>query len=404
MGGKPFKGLDINGSLHMTIQTAVLIETLAELGATVRWCSCNIFSTQDHAAAAIAKAGTATVFAWKGETLPEYWWCTEQMMTVPGKDGCDQLVDDGGDATLLIHKGKEFEEKFAKDGSLPDPNSTDNAEFKCILELLKDSIATDKTKYTRMAAACKGVSEETTTGVHRLKEMAVKGELLFPAINVNDCVTKSKFDNVYGCRHSLPDGIMRATDVMIGGKRAAVMGYGDVGKGCAFALRGAGARVLITEIDPICALQACMEGFQVATMDQIVGEADIFVSCTGNFNIIRLEHMQKMKNNAIVGNIGHFDNEIDMAGIEGFKGIKCENIKPQVDRFVFPDGHGVIILASGRLLNLGCATGHPSFVMSCSFTNQALAQIDLNNNFKGNKSYKNDVYLLPKALDEKVAS
>merc|ERR1712003_425547 len=379
----PFKGLNINGSLHMTIQTGVLIETLAAMGAKVRWCSCNIFSTQDHAAAAIAKAGTATVFAWKGETLAEYWWCTEQMMTVPGKDGCDQLVDDGGDATLLIHKGKEF---------------------KCILQLLKDSIPADKTKYTRMAKKCQGVSEETTTGVHRLKEMAAKGELLFPAINVNDCVTKSKFDNVYGCRHSLPDGIMRATDVMIGGKRALIAGYGDVGKGCAFAMRGCGARVIITEIDPICALQACMEGFQVSTLESVVGEIDIFISTTGNYQIVRLEHMKKMKNNAIVGNIGHFDNEIDMAGLEGFPGIKVENIKPQVDRFVFPDGHGVIVLASGRLLNLGCATGHPSFVMSCSFTNQVLAQFDLLKNWKETKAYKNDVYLLPKELDEKVAS
>merc|ERR1711874_329102 len=324
----------------------------------------------------------STVFAWKGETLPEYWWCTEQMMTVPGADGCDQLVDDGGDATLLIHKGKEFEEKYAKDGSLPDPNSTTNAEFKCILQLLKDSIPADKTKYTRMAA---------------------KGKLLFPAINVNDCVTKSKFDNVYGCRHSLPDGIMRATDVMIGGKRVLICGYGDVGKGSAFAMRGSGARVLITEVDPICALQACMEGFQVATMESVVGEIDIFVTTTGNFKIITLEHMKKMKNNAIVGNIGHFDNEIEMAELEGFPGIKCENIKPQVDRFLFPDGHGVIVLASGRLLNLGCATGHPSFVMSCSFTNQVLAQLDLLKNWKETKAYKNDVYLLPKDLDEKVA-
>merc|ERR1719412_579050 len=401
---QPFKGMNINGSLHMTIQTGVLIETLAALGAKVRWCSCNIFSTQDHAAAAIAKAGTSAVFAWKGETLPEYWWCTEQMMTVPGADGCDQLVDDGGDATLLIHKGKEYEEKFAKDGTLPDPASTDNAEFKCILELLKASIQVDATKWSRMAKVVRGVSEETTTGVHRLREMAVKGELLFPAINVNDCVTKSKFDNVYGCRHSLPDGIMRATDVMIGGKRALVCGYGDVGKGCAFALRGSGARVLVTECDPICALQACMEGFQVVTMDEVVGEIDIFTSATGNFNIITLELMKKMKNNAIVGNIGHFDNEIDMAGLEGFPGIKCENIKPQVDRFVFPDGHGVIVLAAGRLLNLGCATGHPSFVMSCSFTNQVLGQLDLLNNWQGKKAYKNDVYLLPKNLDEKVAS
>jgi len=326
------------------------------------------------------------------------------MMTVPGADGCDQLVDDGGDATLLMHKGKELEEKFAKDGSLPDPASTDNAEFKCILSVLRDSIQADKTKYTRMAAKCKGVSEETTTGVHRLKEMAAKGELLFPAINVNDCVTKSKFDNVYGCRHSLPDGIMRATDVMIGGKTALVCGYGDVGKGCAFAMRGAGARVLVTEIDPICALQACMEGFQVVAMDSVVGEIDIFTSATGNFDIITLAHMKKMKNNAIVGNIGHFDNEIDMAGLEGFKGIKVENIKPQVDRFVFPDGHGVIVLASGRLLNLGCATGHPSFVMSCSFTNQVLGQLDILKNWQETKAYKNDVYLLPKALDEKVAS
>merc|ERR1712032_1306906 len=299
--------------------------------------------------------------------------------------------------------GKEWEEKYAKDGSLPDPAVTDNAELKCLLELLKASIPADKTKYTRMAKKCKGVSEETTTGVLRLKEMAKKGELLWPAINVNDCVTRSKFDNVYGCRHSLPDGIMRATDVMIGGKRALVCGYGDVGKGCAYAMRGAGARVLITECDPICALQACMEGFQVVTMDECVGDIDIFTSATGNFDIITLNHMKKMKNNAIVGNIGHFDNEIDMAGLEGFEGIKTENIKPQVDRFVFPDGHGVIVLASGRLLNLGCATGHPSFVMSCSFTNQVLAQLDILNNWQKTKAYKNDVYLLPKELDEKVA-
>merc|ERR1711862_409641 len=338
-----------------------------------------------------------------GETLQEYWWCTEQMMTVPGEDGCDQLVDDGGDATLLIHKGLEFETKFAKDGTLPDPNSTDNPEFKCVLQLLKDSIQADKTKYTRMAKKCKGVSEETWAGVHRLKEMATKGELLFPAINVNDCVTKSKFDNVYGCRHSLPDGIMRATDVMIGGKRALICGYGDVGKGSAFAMRGAGARVLIAECDPICALQACMEGFQVTTLESCVKDVDIFVSTTGNFNIIRLEHMKQMKNNAIVGNIGHFDNEIDMAGLETCEGVKCENIKPQVDRFVFPDGHGVILLAAGRLLNLGCATGHPSFVMSCSFTNQVLAQLDILKNWKETKAYKNEVYLLPKNLDEKVA-
>jgi len=399
---QPFKGLNISGSLHMTIQTAVLIETLHALGAKVRWCSCNIFSTQDHAAAAVAKAGTSVVFAWKGETLPEYWWCTEQMLTWPGCDGPDLIVDDGGDATMLIHKGREFEEKYAKDKSLPDPTSTTNAEFKIVLQTIRDSIPRDATKWTRMSKNCKGVSEETTTGVHRLKEMAAKGELLFPAINVNDCVTKSKFDNVYGCRHSLPDGIMRATDVMIGGKRVLVCGYGDVGKGSAFAMRGSGARVLIAEIDPICALQACMEGFQVVTLESVVGEMDIFVTTTGNFNIIRLEHMQKMKNNAIVGNIGHFDNEIQMAELEGFPGIKVENIKPQVDRFEFPDGHGIIVLASGRLLNLGCATGHPSFVMSCSFTNQTLAQLDLLKNMT-EKKYKNDVYLLPKELDEKVA-
>jgi len=399
---QPFKGMNISGSLHMTIQTAVLIETLHAMGAKVRWCSCNIFSTQDHAAAAVAKAGTSVVFAWKGETLPEYWWCTEQMLTWPGCDGPDLIVDDGGDATMLIHKGREFEEKYAKDKSLPDPASTTNAEFKCVLQLVRDSIQVDPTKWTRMSKIVKGVSEETTTGVHRLKEMAAKGELLFPAINVNDCVTKSKFDNVYGCRHSLPDGIMRATDVMIGGKRVLICGYGDVGKGSAFAMRGSGARVLIAECDPICALQACMEGFQVATLESVVGEMDIFVTTTGNFNIIRLEHMQKMKNNAIVGNIGHFDNEIQMAELEGFPGIKVENIKPQVDRFEFPDGHGIIVLASGRLLNLGCATGHPSFVMSCSFTNQTLAQLDLLKNIK-EKKYKNDVYLLPKQLDEKVA-
>merc|ERR1711966_292337 len=325
------------------------------------------------------------------------------MLTWPNGKGPQMIVDDGGDATMLIHEGVKAEAAFAKDGTLPDPESTTNAEFKCVLNIIKNSIPKDGKKWTNIAKQVRGVSEETTTGVHRLKQMAAKGELLFPAINVNDCVTKSKFDNVYGCRHSLPDGIMRATDVMIGGKRALVCGYGDVGKGCAFAMRGAGARVMITEIDPICALQACMEGFQVVTMEDVVGEIDIFTSATGNFDIITLEHMKKMKNNAIVGNIGHFDNEIDMAGIEGFAGIKVENIKPQVDRFVFPDGHGVIILASGRLMNLGCATGHPSFVMSCSFTNQVLGQLDLLKNWKETKAYKNDVYLLPKDLDEKVA-
>merc|ERR1712166_1353148 len=403
-GKKPFHGVRISGSLHMTIQTGVLAETLGDLGAAVKWCSCNIFSTQDHAAAAVAKGGKAAVFAWKGETLDEYWWCTEQALTWENYAGPDFIVDDGGDATLLIHKGKEYEAIFAKDGSSPDPMSTTNPEFKCVLALIRDSIKLNPKKWTAMANNWKGVSEETTTGVHRLKEMAAKGELLIPAINVNDCVTKSKFDNVYGCRHSLPDGIMRATDVMIGGKRVLICGYGDVGKGSAFAMRGAGARVLIAECDPICALQACMEGFQVTTIESVVHEIDIFVTTTGNFQIIRLEHMKKMKNNAIVGNIGHFDNEIQMAELEGFAGIKVENIKPQVDRFVFPDGRGIIVLASGRLLNLGCATGHPSFVMSCSFTNQVLGQLDLLKNWKENKGYKNEVYLLPKDLDEKVAN
>jgi adenosylhomocysteinase len=399
----PLKGVNVSGSLHMTIQTGVLIETLAALGANVRWASCNIFSTQDHAASAIAKAGTASVFAWKGETLEEYWWCTEQMLTWPGKDGPDMLVDDGGDATLLIHEGKKAEEKYAKDKTLPDPSSTTNAEFKCVLTILKESIQKDPLKWTKMSKTVRGVSEETTTGVHRLKQMAAKGELLFPAINVNDCVTKSKFDNVYGCRHSLTDGIMRATDVMLGGKRSLVCGFGDVGKGCAAALKGSGSRVIVTEIDPINALQACMEGYEVNTIENVVGEVDIFISATGNKDIITLEHMKKMKNNAIVGNIGHFDNEIQMEELEKMPGIKVDNIKPQVDRFIFPDGHGVIMLASGRLLNLGCATGHPSFVMSCSFTNQTLAQLELWKERDTGKYKLDQVYLLPKELDEKVA-
>merc|ERR1712224_975509 len=338
--------------------------------------------------------------------MGEYWWCTEQMLTWPGRDGPDMIVDDGGDATMLIHEGRKYETQYEKDGSLPDPASTKNAEFKCVLALIRESIKKDPKKWTKMSKCVRGVSEETTTGVHRLKQMAAKGELLFPAINVNDCVTKSKFDNVYGCRHSLTDGIMRATDVMLGGKRSLVLGFGDVGKGSAAALRGSGSRVLVTEIDPINALQACMEGYEVTTIEKVVGEIDIFVSTTGNFNIITCEHMKKMKNNAIVGNIGHFDNEIDMAGLEAVAGIKVENIKPQVDRFVFPNGSGIIVLASGRLLNLGCATGHPSFVMSCSFTNQTLAQLDLLRNYKETdaaKKYKNDVFLLPKNLDEKVA-
>jgi len=400
---QPFAGVKISGSLHMTIQTAVLIETLAALGAKVRWASCNIFSTQDQAAAAIAKAGTASVFAWMGETLPVLWWGTEPALSWPAADGPDLLVDDGGDATLLIHEGVKYEAQFAKDGSLPDPNSTDNAEFKCVLSVIKESIGRDPQKWTKMSKVMKGVSEETTTGVHKLKDMVKAGTLLFPAINVNDCVTKSKFDNVYGCRHSLPDGLMRATDVMIGGKRAVICGFGDVGKGCAAAMRGAGARVLITEVDPICALQACMEGYEVTTLEDCVETADIFISATGNYDIIRLEHMKKMKNNAIVGNIGHFDNEIDMAGVENLEGIKKVTIKPQVDRFEFPDGHGVIVLASGRLLNLGCATGHPSFVMSCSFTNQTMAQLELWKNRNTGKYGLDAVHLLPKHLDEKVA-
>ena len=407
-GKAPLKGARITGSLHMTIQTAVLIETLVDLGADVRWASCNIFSTQDHAAAAVAVGPKGTVdspagvpvYAWKGETLAEYWWCTEKALVWPDGQAPNMILDDGGDATLMLHKGAEWE----KTGQVPAPTSDDPEDWQEFLKLMQKSVTPGSDTWTKIATSVKGVTEETTTGVHRLYQMQKDGTLLFPAMNVNDSVTKSKFDNVYGCRHSLPDGIMRATDVMIGGKRALVAGYGDVGKGCAFALRGAGARVMITEIDPICALQACMEGFEVVAMESVVGEIDIFTSATGNFDIITLEHMKKMKNNAIVGNIGHFDNEIDMAGVEGFPGIKVENIKPQVDRFVFPDGHGVIILASGRLMNLGCATGHPSFVMSCSFTNQVLGQLDLLKNWKETKAYKNDVYLLPKALDEKVAA
>jgi len=399
---QPLKGSRITGSLHMTIQTAVLIETLTALGAEVRWCSCNIFSTQDHAASAIARDSSA-VFAWKGETLEEYWWCTEQALTWAGADGPNLLVDDGGDATLLIHEGTKAEAAFAKDGTLPDPNSTENPEFKIVLALIRDSIGKDATKWTRMGKGCVGVSEETTTGVKRLYEMTARGELLFPAINVNDAVTKSKFDNVYGCRHSLPDGIMRATDVMIAGKVAFIAGYGDVGKGCAAAMKAGGARVIVSEIDPICALQACMEGYQVLPLEDCLDTADIFITTTGNKDIIMAPHMAKMKNNAIVGNIGHFDNEVDMAGLYGWKGIKRQNIKPQCDRFIFPDGHGVIVLAEGRLLNLGCATGHPSFVMSCSFTNQVIAQLELWNERKSGR-YENKVYILPKHLDEKVAA
>merc|ERR1712174_63612 len=399
---QPFKGLNINGSLHMTIQTGVLIETLAALGANVRWCSCNIFSTQDHAAAAVAR-DSAAVFAWKGEPLPEYWWCTLQALTWPGEDGPDMIVDDGGDATLLIHKGYEAEEAFAKDGSLPDPSTADNEEVRIVLQIIKDGLEAGETdKWNKMAAKLVGVSEETTTGVKRLYEMQKTGELLFPAINVNDSVTKSKFDNLYGCKHSLPDGIMRATDVMIAGKAAFICGYGDVGKGCAHAMRANGCVVYVTEIDPICALQACMEGYTVTTLEDVLSTADIFITTTGNKGILMKDHMAKMKNNAIVGNIGHFDNEIDMDGL--MKATKRVNIKPQVDKFVFEEtGNGVIVLAEGRLLNLGCATGHPSFVMSCSFTNQVLAQIELYKEKDSGKYARGKVYVLPKNLDEKVA-
>jgi adenosylhomocysteinase len=404
-GKKPLAGARIMGSLHMTIQTAVLIETLVDLGADVRWVSCNIFSTQDHAAAAAAVGREGTpdnpkgvpVFAWKGETLEEYWWCTEQALMWPDGKGPNMLLDDGGDATLLVHKGAEYE----KAGKIPefDPKN-DPEEWGVILNLLRAESKKHPGRWTKVAAEIKGVTEETTTGVHRLYEMMKAGTLLFPAINVNDSVTKSKFDNIYGCRHSVIDGLNRATDVMIAGKLAVVCGYGEVGKGCAQALRGQGARVVITEIDPICALQACMEGYQVVTLDDVVSSADIFITATGNFNIITADHMAKMKDKAIVGNIGHFDNEIDMAGLKKAKGIKRINIKPQYDEWVFPDGHSVMILAEGRLMNLGCATGHPSFVMSSSFTNQVMAQIEL---FGNASKYEKKVYVLPKWLDEKVA-
>ena len=391
---QPLKGARITGSLHMTVQTAVLIETLTALGAEVRWASCNIFSTQDHAAAAIAAAGVP-VFAWKGETLEEYWWCTEQALLWP-EGGPNMILDDGGDATLLVHKGVEFE----KAGAVPDPASADSEEFRIVLELLQRSLAEDPERFTKLAAGIRGVTEETTTGVHRLYQLAEAGELLFPAINVNDSVTKSKFDNLYGCRHSLIDGINRATDVMIGGKVAVVCGYGDVGKGCAESLRGQGARVIVTEIDPICALQAAMEGYEVRTLEQVVDKADVFVTATGNKDVITLDHMKQMKHNAIVGNIGHFDNEIEMAALEESEAERV-NIKPQVDEWSFPDGHAVIVLSEGRLLNLGNATGHPSFVMSNSFTNQVIAQIELFGQPEG--MTPKTVTVLPKHLDEKVA-
>ena len=403
---QPLAGARITGSLHMTIQTAVLIETLVALGAEVRWASCNIFSTQDHAAAAVVVGPDGTpenpqgvpVFAWKGETLEEYWWCTEQALnwSAQGADGPNMILDDGGDATLLVHKGVEFEAA----GAVPDPASADSDEFRIILELLTRSVAQDGQRFTRMAAGIRGVTEETTTGVHRLYQFAEQAQLLFPAINVNDSVTKSKFDNKYGCRHSLIDGINRGTDVLIGGKLAVVCGYGDVGKGCAESLRGQGARVVVTEIDPICALQAAMDGYQVARLEDVVGSADIFVTATGNRDVITAAHMAAMKHQAIVGNIGHFDNEIDMAGLAGTPGVQRVTIKPQVDEWVFADGHSIIVLSEGRLLNLGNATGHPSFVMSNSFTNQVIAQIEL---FGHPDLYEKQVYTLPKRLDEKVA-
>ncbi|MBB4914323.1 adenosylhomocysteinase [Streptosporangium saharense] len=400
---QPLAGAKIMGSLHMTIQTAVLIETLVALGAEVRWVSCNIFSTQDHAAAAVVVGPEGTVedpkgvpvFAWKGETLEEYWWCTEQALNWPGGDGPNMILDDGGDATLLVHKGVEYE----KAGAVPSASEGDSEEWSIVLELLRRTVGPDK-RWTEIASRIKGVTEETTTGVHRLYEMFRTGSLLFPAINVNDSVTKSKFDNKYGCRHSVLDGLNRATDVLIGGKVAVVAGYGDVGKGCADALRGQGARVIITEIDPICALQAAMDGFQVTTLDEVVGIADIFVTTTGNFNIITADHMSQMKHNAIVSNIGHFDNEIDMAGLARIPGIVKTEVKPQVHTWTFPDGRQIIVLAEGRLMNLGCATGHPSFVMSNSFTNQVIAQIEL---FAKTEQYPVGVYVLPKHLDEKVA-
>ena len=401
---QPLKGARVTGSLHMTVQTAVLIETLTALGAEVRWASCNIFSTQDHSAAAIVVGPEGTpedpqgvpVYAWKGETLEEYWWCTEQALTWPDGEGPNMILDDGGDATMLVHNGVEYE----KAGAVPDPASADSDEFRIVLELLTRTLSEDGQRWTKIAENIKGVTEETTTGVHRLYQFADRGQLLFPAINVNDSVTKSKFDNKYGCRHSLIDGINRATDVLIGGKVALVCGYGDVGKGCAESLRGQGARVIVTEIDPICALQAAMDGYQVATLQDVIASADIFVTSTGNKDVITAAHMASMKHQAIVGNIGHFDNEIDMAGLSRTPGITRINIKPQVDEWVFEDGHSVIVLSEGRLLNLGNATGHPSFVMSNSFTNQVIAQIEL---YAHRERYETQVYTLPKHLDEKVA-
>jgi adenosylhomocysteinase len=401
---RPLAGAKITGSLHMTVQTAVLIETLVKLGADVRWASCNIFSTQDHAAAAVV-VGNGTpkdpqgtpVFAWKGETLEEYWWCTEQALRWPDGSGPTLILDDGGDATLLLHKGVEFERAGRVPAFYPEK---DPEEYGVVLDLLRRELKQDNKRWAKVAASIRGVSEETTTGVHRLYQMMEAGTLLFPAINVNDSVTKSKFDNIYGCRHSVIDGLNRATDVMIGGKVAVVFGFGEVGKGCAQALRGQGARVIVTEIDPICALQAAMEGYQVTTLDDVVETADIFITATGNKNVITAAHMAQMKDKAIVGNIGHFDNEIDMAGLKRVPGVKRVNIKPQYDEWVFADGHSVLVLSEGRLLNLGNATGHPSFVMSASFTNQVMAQIELHQSVG---KYEKKVYRLPKTLDEKVA-
>jgi len=402
---RPLAGARIMGSLHMTVQTAVLIETLADLGADVRWVSCNIFSTQDPAAAAVVVGCNGTpdspqgtpVFAWKGETLEEYWWCTVEALVWPDGAGPDLLVDDGGDATLLVHKGAEYEEA----GKVPDFDpDREPEEWGVVLEVLRRQQIESPRRWRETARRIRGVSEETTTGVHRLYQMHQAGLLRFPAINVNDSVTKSKFDNIYGCRHSLPDGLMRASDVMLGGKVAVVCGYGEVGKGCAQALRGQGCRVIVTEIDPICALQAAMEGFEVRPLDEVVSRADLFVTATGNCDVITAEQMARMKDKAIVGNIGHFDNEIDMAGLKKVPGIRRVNVKPQYDEWIFPDGHSVLILAEGRLLNLGCATGHPSFVMSASFTNQVLAQLEL---WLHPERYERKVYVLPKALDEEVA-
>ena len=401
---RPLAWARIAGSLHMTVQTAVLIETLVALGADVRWASCNVFSTQDHAAAAVAVGPQGTpddprgvpVFAWKGETLEEYWWCTSQILSWPDGNQPNMILDDGGDATLLVHLGVEYE----KAGVVPSPEAVDNAEIKEIRKLLTSSLERSNDRWTQVANSVKGVTEETTTGVHRLYERHREGTLLFPAINVNDSVTKSKFDNKYGCRHSLIDGINRATDVLIGGKVGVVCGYGDVGKGCAESLRGQGARVVVTEIDPICALQAAMDGYQVSTLDDVIEHADIVVTATGCFNVVSAEQMTRMKHQAVLGNIGHFDNEIDMAGLAAIPGVVRKTVKPQVDLWTFPDGHTVIVLSEGRLLNLGNATGHPSFVMSNSFTNQVLAQIEL---FTKTGDYPNGVYTLPKRLDEEVA-